>query len=306
MKILKFWWTSMWNSDIITKSAKIACNQKTDIIVVVSAVFWVTNLLEELCQLSKKWNFKNTISKFNKLKKIHKDILSNILLDIVWEKTVTQIRKDKFKLHFDDLLIILEWISLLKDLSEKYQAKIMYYGEIFSSLLMIEAIKKIWHSSQQILSTNLIKTNTNYLDADVDLAKSKKASKLYFQKIDLHKNIPIVTWFAGSDSEKNINLLWRWWSDYVATLLWNFLDADAVEIRTDVDGVCSTDPRLISSVKILDTIDYRISVELALAGAKVLHQKTIWPLSKKNINIRVKNTFNQNAKWTLITNSAKN
>jgi aspartate kinase len=132
------------------------------------------------------------------------------------------------------------------------------------------------------------------------LEKSEKLTKKWLKKINLDEEIPVITGFWWWDENWNVYLFDRWWSDYVGTLVWKFLDAKIIEIWTDVDWVMSADPKKVKNPIIWEQLNYVVCAEFAIVWAKVLHPKTISPAQEKNIPIYIKNTFNPEAKWTKI------
>jgi len=298
MKVLKFWWTSMWSSLRILKVAQIVIDshKKENCLVVVSAMSWITDKLLELAKYAWKWKYPKVKKILDSIERHHK----TTLLEIVWIENYQNIWDKNFKKKFEELELISKWTSLLWDVSEKYQASIWYFWEILSSLLLVEAIKEKWLGSIWLMSRDLIRTDKNYLDAKVDFKKTKSLVSKKLSKINYKKTIPVVTWFAGWDLDWNTTLLARWGSDYVATILWEATKSDSVEIWTDVAWIFSWDPRIIKNPVCFEKLDYRVCAELALAGAKVLHPKTISPMVRSNIPVYVKSTLEPEKNWTKI------
>jgi len=129
---------------------------------------------------------------------------------------------------------------------------------------------------------------------------SEIKAKAFLLEHDFSDEIPVITWFWWWDLDWNIYLFDRWWSDYVATIVWSLFYAKSVEIWTDVDWVMSADPKIVSNPIIWDELDYSVSAEFALTWAKILHPKTISPVQEKWIPIYIRNTFNPDFKWTKI------
>ena len=302
MKILKFWGTSMWSSDMIKVVSNIVfeSNKVEEVIVVVSAMSWITDKLIDLTKNIKKNNIIKIKNIFSKIKNHHKKALKGI----VWEDKYELIWNDVFRKIFKKLELILEliieWTSIVWEFSDKIKASILYYWEIFSSALLVEALKLKWIHAEQILSKEYIKTNKNFLDWEVNYVKTRNLIK---NKIKINKNlIPVITWFAWSDIDNNVTLLSRGWSDYVATIFWYSLQVSSIEIWTDVAWICSSDPRIIKNPICFEKLDYKICAELALAWAKILHPKTISPIIKSRIPIYIKSTLEPKKKWTKIFN----
>ena len=302
LKILKFWWTSLGDNKVIEKVFDIITNsyENNQILVVVSAMSWVTNSLVEVVKNSQKWNIRKSKQIIKQIESKHRDCLNSLF----GSHEAENIWKQSFQKEFSNLYSMIEGIYLLGELSDKNQAKILYFGEMLSSILVSKILEYRWYHSLVCYSKDFLVTNKKYLNWEVDYAATKRKTKNFFEKKDLAQTIPVITWFGWWDRNKNPVLLDRWWSDYVATILGNVLDADEAQIWTDVNGVYSSDPRIIKNPILRDKVDYQIAAELSLAGAKVLHPKTISPSKSKNIPILIKNTFCPQKKWSYIINDS--
>jgi len=144
--------------------------------------------------------------------------------------------------------------------------------------------------------TNLLSIG-NYLDSTIDIKESKKRIK----KINIdQKNIILMAGFIAGNKEGELVVLGRNGSDYSAAILASCLNAKCCEIWTDVDGVLTADPRIVSNTYLLDYISYQEAMELSYFGAKVLHPRTIEPISQFQIPCVIKNTNNTESKGTWI------
>jgi aspartate kinase len=120
------------------------------------------------------------------------------------------------------------------------------------------------------------------------------------------KTLPIVTGFCGATEEGNITTLGRGGSDFTGTILASALGASEVWIWTDVDGIMSADPRIVPDAIVLPEVTYNEAAELAYNGAKILHPRTLLPISEKNIPLWSKNTFNRGYPGTRIVSRTQN
>lgn len=298
MKVLKFWWTSVWNSKMIKITANIIYDSKKDedIVVVVSAMSWVTNSLIEICDLVKSWNHQKVLDFFYVIKNKH----SEVAIELIWDKYLENNYFLKLGIELDNLENILKRITLLKSITEKSKAKILYFWEVFSSILVSLAVNNFWVKSNNYLSKDLLMCEWLHLIWECNFEKSNKFISKWIKNIDLKNEIPIITWFWWWDKLWDVYLFDRWWSDYVWSLVWRFLQADSIEIWTDVDWIMSADPRIVDNPILWEELDYALCAEFALVWAKVLHPKTISPAQEKNIPVFIKNTFNPLANWTKI------
>lgn len=296
MKVLKFGWTSVWSSEMIKKTAEIILNSKKDdnIVIVVSAMTKVTNMLIKICDLTVLWDIVWVFELFDTLKEKH----INTLNEIDWDKNNEYY--NKLETELNNLENILKWVTVLKSITDKTRAKILYYWEILSSIIVSSAITKLWIKSNNYLSKDLLICTWSYLNAECTFKKSEEIIDRWIKKINLDIEIPVVTWFWWGDESSDVCLFDRWGSDYVWSLMWRFLNADAIEIWTDVDGIMSADPRIVENPILWNELDYGVCAEFALVWAKVLHPKTISPAQEKFIPVYIKNTFKPTLEWTKI------
>ena len=300
MKIMKFGWTSVWSLEMIQNTAKIIVDSKSsweEIVVVVSAMSWVTDTLIGVCDYVAKWDKENVVSILEVLRNKHTEVAHKICNWSCDIRFINQINS-----YISDLEDVIKWITILRQISDRARAKILYFWEILSSLIVSLAINQLWENSKNHFSRDVLMCTWKYMDSECDFDKSYEAVGIYFKNIDLTKEVPVFTWFWWWDQEHNVYLFDRWWSDYVATLLWRLLEVDSVEIWTDVDWVMSADPRVVEKPILWKELDYSVSAEFALVWAKILHPKTISPVQKIWVPVFIKNTFSPNAYWTKICN----
>jgi aspartokinase/homoserine dehydrogenase 1 len=154
---------------------------------------------------------------------------------------------------------------------------------------------------EAVEATELIVTDSCYGSADpwMDLTRQRCVTRLH--PLVEHGVIPVVTGFIGATTEGMLTTLGRGGSDYSATILGAALDADEVIIWTDVDGLATSDPRLVPGAGTISEISYREAAELAYFGAKVLHPKTLRPVMQSGIPLQIRNTFASERPGTRIT-----
>ena len=198
----------------------------------------------------------------------------------------------------NELKDIFQGIYLIRDLSPKTSATIVSYGERLSSIIVATLINGAqWFDSRQFIKTEK-KHNKNILDAEL-------TNKLVCETFKEIPEVSLVPGFISSDKTTGeVTNLGRGGSDYTASILAAALDADVLEIWTDVDGFMTADPRVISSAYSINELSYVEAMELCNFGAKVVYPPTIYPVCHKNIPILVKNTFNPEAAGTIIKQEA--
>ena len=288
MKILKFGGKSLSNGEGINKVVAIITdkvNQGEKIAIVVSARGNATDELEAILKTaSKNGNYKLLFEKF---KKYQQDEYQDVDLSE----------------EFDVLEKLFEGVSLIGDYSNKIKDQILSKGELLSAKLLTAILIKNGVNARFADSRELIKTDSKFGDAQPLEQISKKNVINYFKQNN-GTTVNIVTGFIGSNSKNDTTTLGRNGSNYTASLIANYIDAEELQNYTHVDGIYTANPDLVPDAKKIDHLTFNEANELANFGATILHAKTIIPLLEKNIPLRVLNTFNHENKGTLITSNS--
>jgi aspartokinase/homoserine dehydrogenase 1 len=180
-------------------------------------------------------------------------------------------------------------IFLLRELSERTKDRVVSYGELLSSQIIAAKLKSELGACEWKDSRELITTNSNFGSAAVDFAVTNKKISDYFAASDA--NLYMMPGFISSDANGVNTTLGRGGSDFTGAILAAALDAALLEIWTDVSGMMTADPRLVSNVRIIPQISYQEAMELSHFGAKVIYPPTIQPVRSKGIPTWIKNTF---------------
>lgn len=188
-----------------------------------------------------------------------------------------------------------ELLTYMKD-------RISGFGERISSNILPEVLKKNGFKSVAVDSYDLVFTDNNFGEGNVDFEKTYKAIEEKLVPLLKSGVIPVVTGFIGQSETGEYITLGRGGSDYSGAIVAGALDSSELQIWTDVDGIFNFDPRNEPRAKVLPKLSFKEAAELAFFGAKVLHPKTIKPAIAKNIPVKILNTFNTSAPGTLITN----
>ena len=294
MHVLKFGGTSVANSENIQKVVEIVqqsvLNKK--VFVVVSAMSGVTDLLIESANLAA--NQDETYKE--KLKIIELRHLTSVkeMIPLNEQSAVlSQIKK-----MCNELENLCEGIFLINELSVRAKDRIISYGEILSSLLIHEKFKSNKINSKWVDARLLIKTNKSFGLAEVDFTKSTNAIVELIKSSN--EDLFIMPGFIASNNEGITTTLGRGGSDYSAAIVAAAINAESLEIWTDVSGVMTADPRLVPNCKVIPRMSYHEAMELSHFGAKVIYPPTIQPVMDKNIPIWIKNTFAPNDYGTQI------
>ena len=297
MKVLKFGGTSVGSVKSILSLKRIVEKEakRQPIIVVVSALGGITDKLISTGQLALQGD--NTWKdEFSAMVDRHHKMIDTII-------TEPKSREDLFNAVdslFEQLKSIYYGVFLIHDLSEKTQDTIVSYGERLSSKIVATLIKGAkWFDSR-----DFIKTERKHGKHTLDSELTNKFVKEIF--VDLPR-ISLVPGFISRDKNTSETTnLGRGGSDYTAAIIAAALDAEMLEIWTDVDGFMTADPKVIKTAYTINELSYIEAMELCNFGAKVIYPPTIYPVCIKNIPIRVKNTFNSNSRGTIIKNRITN
>ncbi|MEC7286381.1 MAG: bifunctional aspartate kinase/homoserine dehydrogenase I [Bacteroidota bacterium] len=293
MIVIKFGGSSVSNSKNIERVLNIIKSKNNPCVVVVSAVGGVTNLLNESSVLAEKGK-KSYLNKVDLVEKKHLIIIKKLLSGSIKETAINDMKKLVSKLKK-----ILEGVFMIGERSIQTKDSILNFGELLSyQLLHSVAIQKNIDAKKKN-TEELIVTYSEKKNLIFDYEKTKFLVKNYFKKNKF--KFLIVPGFVSKNSKNKPSNLGRGGSDLTASLLANILNADKLEIWTDVSGMYTANPNLVKNAKVIPEISYNEAMELSHFGAKVIYPPTIQPSTKKNIPITIKNTFFPNEKGTIIS-----
>lgn len=297
MKVLKFGGTSVGSVESILSLKAIVEKeaQEQPIIVVVSALGGITDKLIATSVLAQKgdeaWK-----DEFQAMVERHHKMIDTIITD-------PRKREQLFNIVdslFEQLRSIYFGVYLIHDLSKKTQDAIVSYGERLSSNIVATLVQGAkWYDSREFIKT-VRKNHKNTLDSEL-------TNRLVRRTFSDLQRISLVPGFISKDRDTDeITNLGRGGSDYTAAIIAAALDADILEIWTDVDGFMTADPRVIKTAYTIKELSYIEAMELCNFGAKVVYPPTIYPVCVKNIPIRVKNTFNPDSEGSIIKQKVAN
>ena len=280
MKVLKFGGTSVGSVESIRQIQQIIAGQTDDCIVVVSALGGVTDQLLRAARLALE-SSEGYMEEYQAIRHRHIEMI-NKLID---NPTTKQILLLEVESILDELRSILFGVHLVKDLSPKSEAVIVSYGEQLSSRIVTAALPgAVRKDSLEMICTDH-KQGQVLLNTNLTEEKVKKA----FAQMP---HLAVCPGFISRDSQTGeITNLGRGGSDYTASILAATLNAEVLEIWTDVNGFMTADPRLIPNAYTIESLSYGEASELCHFGAKVVYPPTIYPACSKNIPIRILNTF---------------
>lgn len=296
MKILKFGGSSVANVKNIKKVIQIisdSSKKHKNLIVAVSALGEVTDNLIKMASLASE-NKSECQALMKNIFKQHNQVIKELINPNKQKQILVGIEK-----KYNELSEALQGVSLLGELSLRSLDKIMSFGEQLSAFVISEAINNQKKICKFVDARTLVKTDNNFGAANVEIQKTYKLISTYFKA---NPGLFIIGGFIASTDEGITTTLGRGGSDYTASLVGAALNAEVIEIWTDVDGVMTADPRKVGNAFPLLRISYEEAGELAHFGAKVIHPKTMKPARLENIPIDIKNTFNPQGKGTRISN----
>ena len=306
MKVLKFGGTSVGSVESVLNLKKIVEGQGEPVVVVVSALGGITDKLINTSKLAVAGD-EAYLTSYNEMVERHHQMIDTIITDTE--------KKTRLLATVDELLgqlkSIYQGVYLIGDLSEKTSNVIVSYGERISSHIvaaLIEGAK--WYNSLEFIKTKH-KQGRNLYSNSVSNPLIEKAFEGQFPAAGTQKPMAdgqqaavcVCGGFIATDWQTGeVTNLGRGGSDYTASILAAALNAEVLEIWTDVSGFMTADPRVINTAYPIDRLSYVEATELCNFGAKVVYPPTIYPVCIKNIPILIKNTFRPEDKGTIITN----
>ena len=297
MKVLKFGGTSVGSvKSILSLKQIVEAEARTQpVVVVVSALGGITDKLIATSQLALKGDDKWR-EEFDAMVTRHHQMIDTIITDD--KKRVDLFNKvDQL---FDQLKSIYYGVFLIHDLSKKTEDTIVSYGERLSSNIVATMIK----GGKRMNSRDFIRTEKKNGKHRLAVDLTNELVREAFKEMP---DVAVVPGFISRDKDTSETTnLGRGGSDYTAAIIAAALDAEVLEIWTDVDGFMTADPRVIKTAYTINELSYIEAMELCNFGAKVIYPPTIYPVCVKNIPIKVKNTFNPEHPGTLIKDHIEN
>lgn len=296
MKVLKFGGTSVGSVESLRNVKKIVEGCSEPVVVAVSALGGITDKLLKTASLAMSGDEAYLQSMEEIVARHH-----SVVEDLIPSGAERSALLDRIDALFSELDSIFHGVFLIRDLSEKTSNTIVSYGERLSSdicSVMIDGA--VLHDSREFIKT-VRKQGRNLLATEA----TNELIKAEFAGLGKSEQISLVPGFISRDiNSGEVTNLGRGGSDYTASIIAAALDADSLEIWTDVDGFMTADPRIIKTAYTIDSLTYLEAMELCNFGAKVVYPPTIYPACAKNIPILIKNTFHPEVKGTVISNES--
>ncbi|MEX2014979.1 MAG: aspartate kinase [Candidatus Saccharimonadales bacterium] len=332
LRVVKFGGTSLAGAETIKQSARVAIKNKAGL-VVVSATSGTTNELFDLVEKLTKTPSGEAVKQVENLRAKHRKIAADLKLSSSSKKDLNALFE-----HLNNIVLSIvegDYPSVLKELypnkrhvyrqrikdfprsldinmqaeksiqrySKRISDHILSYGEFISSILINDALSKAGADTEIVDAREIIKTDNNHRYAtpivdEIDYFATKNI------KPKLKQGVIIITQgFIGRAPDGSTTTLGRGGSDYSAALLAEAVDADELQIWSDVAGVATADPKIVKNTKKISHLTFQEAAELATAGAKILYPRTITPSRRSNIPVFVGNTFKPDETGTMIEKS---
>lgn len=300
MIVMKFGGTSVEDPTAIRRLISIVRTQlERQPIVVVSAMSRVTNGLLDCAQLMAEGKESEIRTKLDEIIARHYAAAAELALPEERESL-----REALQAQFAELQQILQEIREQGNVTPALSDAVSANGELLSSLLVAAAFRAEGISSERLDIRPLMRTNDDFMRAAIDFeVANPELAKVFTAKVAEGK-VPVTQGFIGSTADGRTTTIGRGGSDYSASIIGAAVDAKAIEIWTDVDGMMTTDPRIVPEAAKIKTISFAEASELAYFGAKVLHPATLRPAMVKDIPVYICNSRRPHVKGTAILSHA--
>jgi len=298
MKILKFGGTSVGSIQSIQTLLNILKNESAGEkpVVVLSAMSGVTNLLVSMAEDAAIG--KDFTADLAELERRHFDVVKSLLNIQNQNPAFTRL-----KINFNQLEELLQGVLALRELTPKTRDMVLSYGERCSTLMISKIAAQYFPEAIFVDASEIIKTDSAFGQAKVNMELTEQLVRGFYQENS--GKMLFVTGFIASNDAGQITTLGRGGSDYTAAILGSALNAEEIQIWTDVNGMMTADPRLVKKAFSLPELTYTEAMELSYFGAKVIYPPTMIPAFLKKIPIVIKNTFEPQFEGTVIRHDCK-
>lgn len=299
LRVMKFGGTSVGDAARIRGAAEIVTDaaQTGEVVVVVSAMSGVTNRLVEAAHASACGDARAGVEMCESLRAQHSAAIEALISDGAERARLTA----EAERIINDAATFCQGTAMLRELTPRALDAISSVGERLSARLMAGALEELGLRSVAVEATEVVVTDDEHGRAEplMDETRARASERLLPLLAD--RIVPVVTGFIGATRGGTLTTLGRGGSDYSATILGAALGASEIIIWTDVDGVMTADPRLVSEARTIGEISYAEAAELAYFGAKVLHPKTLRPVAEAALPVWIRNSFKPEQRGTKIT-----
>jgi aspartate kinase len=300
MIICKFGGTSVQDAEAMERVAKIIHQrQKQRPVVVASAMGKTTNHLLQAAEIATKGKRQEALDLLNRLRDAHLKEAQKLGLAAVGDEFLEAVNT-----YFKEMRDLVRGLSALGELTPRSKDAMASYGERLSTLILAHAFNSRGIPAQLMDARQCIITDDNFTRAAPLFDLTDAAIREHLLPVIQADKVPVFQGFIGSTRNGITSTIGRGGSDFSAAIVGAALDASDIQIWTDVDGIMTTDPRMVSEARRVRVISFDEAAELAYFGAKVLHPATILPAVRKKIPVHVLNSYKPDCEGTLITDEA--
>jgi aspartate kinase len=300
MIVCKFGGTSVQDAEAMTRLAQIIrARRQSQPVVVASAMGKTTNLLLEAAQTAAKGKRQEALDLLTKIKEKHLKEAQRLGIAVTEDWVFETIQT-----YFKELRDLVKGLAALGELTPRITDAVASYGERLSTAILTQVLENNGMPAQLLDARECIATDDNFTRAGILFDLTDAAIVEQFRPVIKAGRIPVVQGFIGRTRNGITTTIGRGGSDYSAAIVGAALDADCIQIWTDVDGIMTTDPRMVKEARRIKAISFDEAAELAYFGAKVLHPATLIPAVRKKIPVYVLNSYKPDQEGTLITDEA--
>jgi aspartate kinase len=301
MIVCKFGGTSVQDAEAMMRLAKIIERQReAQPVVVSSAMGKTTNKLLEVARTAAEGMLQEALDLLAGLQDSHLNEARKLGI-AVSEDWVTE----KIHSYFKEMQDLVHGLSALGELTPRVTDAMASYGERLSTAILTQVLENRGIPSRLMDARQCVITDDNFVNANPLSDETEAAIVKHLRPVLEEGRVPVFQGFIGSNREGITTTIGRGGSDHSASLVGAALGADEIQIWTDVDGIMTTDPRMVPGAHRIKEISFNEAAELAYFGAKVLHPATIIPAVRKNIPVRVLNSSRPDQEGTIITNETQ-
>ncbi len=285
MKILKFGGTSVQDAEAMRRVAEIVAGCREPVLVVLSATAGTTNQLLQMVDLAAQGHMEEASALKKEMEKRHLEIIKQLGLE------KDRRLKNEITRLISTLEILLIGIYYLREATPRVRDAVAAHGELFSTHIFAAYFRRRNPQSRWFDIREVMLTDNQFGEAQPNRERLQQRAEEQLRPLLEEGNTVITQGFIGRTGDGLVTTLGRGGSDYTAALLGHALNAEVIEIWTDVSGIMTVDPRLVSTARTQRELSFKEAAELAYFGAKVLHPSTIQPAMEKRIPVVVKNTL---------------
>ena len=300
MVVQKFGGTSVADPDAIRRLIEIVRTARVrdgrGPVVVVSAMSKVTDGLLNIAALAGASRTDEALAQVEQLRERHRSVARALVTGAALDPLLAQITT-----HFDELAAVVRALGVLREVSPRTLDVVAAMGELLSSRIVAAALEPAGLPGEWVDARRVIVTDNNYVQAAPLTPETNAALREVVKPLLDAGRVPVMGGFVGATLDGTTTTLGRGGSDYSGALVGAGLDVAEIQIWTDVDGMLTADPRLVSKPKLVERLSFSEAAELAYFGAKVLHPSTIVPAVERDIPVRILNSRKPDGQGTIIT-----